>query len=54
MGWSPDQVDRASLWQFAAAVGGFVKANSSGEDSLNAEEAAGLAEWLDAPPSWER
>lgn len=42
-----------SLWQFQAAVGGYVKANRVDEaGSINSEEAARLAAWLDAPPSW--
>lgn len=32
-----------SRWQFAAAIGGYAKANGSGEDRLNREEADRLA-----------
>jgi hypothetical protein len=42
-----------SLWQFQAAVGGFAKANRIDEaGSINSEEAARLANWLDEPASW--
>lgn len=41
-----------SLWQFRAAVGGYAKANSAGDNTLNSEEAAALADWLDEPPVW--
>ncbi len=31
MGWSPDQVDRCSLWQMRVAVDGYNRANSADE-----------------------
>ncbi len=42
-----------SLWEFNAAIGGFLKANST-EDAapLSTSEAAGIAAALDAPPIW--
>lgn len=40
-----------SLWQFRAATGGHAKANRA-EGGLNTEEAAHLADWLDAPAVW--
>lgn len=42
-----------SLWQFHAAVGGYVKANSSEEDKgITTDQAAALAAWIDEPPVW--
>jgi hypothetical protein len=41
-----------SLWEFAAAVGGYVKANSSDEGSITSAEADALAELIDRPPVW--
>lgn len=42
-----------SLWEFRAAVGGFVKANTSeAEAGLSTNEAAQLAAFIDEPPVW--
>lgn len=40
-----------SLWEFAAAVGGYIVANST-EDRLTSEQAERLAAWIDQPPVW--
>lgn len=42
-----------SVWEFNAAVGGYVKANSSDEDKgLTSSELKSLSEFIDAPPVW--
>jgi hypothetical protein len=41
-----------SLWEFSAAVGGYVKANSSDEGAITTEQAAALADLIDRPPMW--
>ncbi|MAM13021.1 MAG: hypothetical protein CML23_21735 [Rhizobiaceae bacterium] len=33
MGFSPQQVDAMSVWQFSAALDGYIKANSAEENS---------------------
>lgn len=40
-----------SIWEFTAAVGGWVKANAT-EEGLTSEEAEALAASLDRPPVW--
>lgn len=49
MGFTPQQVDQMSMWQYLAAVEGYVKANSA-EDSkgLSSREADDLWEWMKA------
>jgi len=34
MGFAPEQVDRMSLWEFAAVTEGYRRANSSEEEKL--------------------
>jgi hypothetical protein len=47
MGFSPAEVDRMSVWQFMAALDGYIEANSSDEDkSLSGQEADEIWEWL--------
>lgn len=41
-----------SLWEFTAAVGGFVKANRTDDSALTTEQVDQLADWLDEPPVW--
>jgi len=41
-----------SIWEFNAAFGGYVKANSSDEGAITTEEAKALAELIDQPPVW--
>jgi hypothetical protein len=47
MGYSPQQVNAMSMWQFTAAVDGYVKANG-GEDKMSSAEADELWNWLQA------
>ena len=52
MGFTPREVDQMSLWEFSAASGGFMKANSS-EETLNTEQVAAIASALrEAPKTW--
>lgn len=51
MGFTPREVDQMSLWEFSAASGGFMKANSS-DETLSSEQAEALAAWIDEPPIW--
>ena len=42
-----------SLWEFAAAFGGYIKANSPpDEQGLTSEQAASLAASLEEPAVW--
>lgn len=45
MGYSPQQVNAMSMWQFYAAVDGFVKSRQSG-GKLSDTEKDGLWDWL--------
>lgn len=50
MGFTPQQVDAMSMWQFRAALNGYVEANSpKGGEKLSETEAADLFDWIDAP-----
>jgi hypothetical protein len=49
MGFSPQQVDRMSMWQFLAALNGYVKANSGGKEALTEAEKDDLWAWIDTP-----
>lgn len=47
MGFSPQDVDRMSAWQFMAALEGFVSANDpDGDKTLSTGEADELWTWL--------
>lgn len=47
MGFSPDEVDRMSLWQFMAAAEGFARANDpDAAKELSAGEADDLWKWM--------
>jgi len=47
MGFTPQQVGKMSVWQFIAAVDGYVAANTPEDDkSLTQKEKDELAEWL--------
>lgn len=46
MGFTPQEVDRMSLFQWRASVEGFVRANSPGE-KLSEREADELFDWLE-------
>jgi hypothetical protein len=45
MGYSPQQVNAMSMWQFYAAVDGFVKSHQTG-GKLSDGEKDGLWDWL--------
>jgi hypothetical protein len=46
MGFTPQQVDEMSAWQFMAALDGYIKANSPEKDGLSSKETDELWEWL--------
>ncbi|WP_162931517.1 hypothetical protein [Mesorhizobium sp. DCY119] len=46
MGFSPQQINEMSVWQFMAALEGFVKANSPDDGKLGGKEADELWEWM--------
>jgi hypothetical protein len=54
MGFTPREVDQMSVWEFNAATGGVMKANTpEDQQGLNTEQIAALASALkDAPATW--
>ncbi|WP_313760167.1 hypothetical protein [Rhizobium sp.] len=46
LGFTPQQVNVMSMWQFMAAVEGYVKANSGEDTKMSDREADDLFEWL--------
>lgn len=46
IGFTPQQVNEMSVWQFMAAVDGYVEANSTDDGSLSAKEIDDLWDWL--------
>jgi hypothetical protein len=47
MGFTPQQVNEMSIWQFMSALDGYSKANSAeGDKSLSDSEKDELWEWL--------
>lgn len=46
MGWTVADVKASSMWEFMAAVEGYVKANSADEAKMSDNEAHDLFEWL--------
>lgn len=46
MGFSPEAVGELSLWQFAAAVEGYVEANSQDDGALSTQEIDELWAWV--------
>lgn len=47
MGFSPQQVDAMSVWQYVAAVEGYQKAHDpKGDGKLAPDEVDDIAEWL--------
>lgn len=47
LGYTPQDVRKMSIWQYMAAVDGYIKANSSGEENgLTESEKDQLADWL--------
>lgn len=52
MGFTPQEVDRMSVWQYAAAVEGFNRANAAdGGNKLTDAEKAELSEWILSAPT---
>ena len=47
MGFSPQQVNAMSVWQYMAALDGFIAANSPEEKGLTAKEADDLWDWIE-------
>jgi len=41
-----------SLWEFSAAVGGYIKANSPEDGAITPEEAKALGASIDEAPVW--
>jgi hypothetical protein len=54
MGWSVDQVEAVSFWQFNAACDGYRKSQGGDEDDagLTPTEIDDIGDWLDEPPPW--
>lgn len=46
MGFSPQQINEMSVWQYMAAIDGYIKANSSDDGELSAAEIDDLWKWL--------
>lgn len=47
MGFSPQQVNQMSMWQYFAAVNGYIEANTPKDNAkLSASEVDELADWL--------
>ncbi len=46
MGFTPQQVNLMSMWQFMAAVDGYVEANTADDGSLTTKEIDELWDWL--------
>lgn len=46
MGFSPQQVNEMSVWQFLAASEGYIKANSPEDGGLSEKEKDELWDWL--------
>lgn len=46
IGFSPQQINEMSMWQFMAAVDGYVQANTPDDGALSPKEKDELADWL--------
>lgn len=48
IGYTPQEIDRMSIWQYMAAVEGYAEANSSdkADNKLSEAEKNDLAEWM--------
>ena len=47
MGFTPQEVGRMSVWQYMAALDGYIAANSAEDDkSLSSKERDELADWM--------
>jgi len=52
MGFTPQEVGQMSVWQYAAAVDGFNRANAAdGGNKLTDAEKAELSEWILSTPT---
>jgi len=53
IGLTPREVDQLSMWEFMAAVEGWIKANTTEESSgtLGSKEADEIWEWMQTQPS---
>lgn len=49
MGFTPQQINEMSLWQFQSAFDGYVAANTADDGSLTAKEQDELWEYIQAP-----
>lgn len=50
IGFTPREVDQMSMWEFMAAVEGWIKANTS-DEGQSAQEKDELWEWLQQRPA---
>ena len=48
MGFTPQQVNDMSLWQFMAAVDGYIEAHTPDDGSLTTQEVDDVWQWLEA------
>ncbi len=46
MGFTPSQCKEMSVWEFMAAVDGYVEAHSTDDSSLTTQEVDELWEWI--------
>lgn len=46
MGYTPQEIDEMSVWQYMSVVEGYIKANSTDDGRLSAKEKDDLADWL--------
>ena len=46
MGYTPQEIDEMSVWQYMSAVDGYIRANSPDDGRLSAKEKDDLADWL--------
>lgn len=46
IGFTPQEIDRMSLWQWSAAINGYVAAHSGKAGNLSDAEKAELADWI--------
>lgn len=55
MGFTPQQVNEMSMWQYFAALHGYIEANSPKEaNKLSESEAEDLFDWIDQASSGPR
>lgn len=46
IGYTPQQVNQMSMWQFMVAVEGYVKAHTSDDGKLSADEVDDVWKWM--------